>query len=151
MQLFLLLPVTFHLSFKTEFDYTMKAMLLLAIFVTAYVAGYSQITFVNQSSKKFTHLYVLEYGEPVQTEARDVCAFIKNKNTLKKPLDSSKSITLKLDPAKYYNIICLDTTPYPPNYSSMTFLYHVSGKTKRVAIENKNVETDFGLHCLFGL
>lgn len=127
----------------------MKAILFLASLVTTSIVGYSQVTILNQSSRKFTNMYVVDYGAPLQTER--TCGFIKDKNQLTKTLDSSKKVTLKLNPAKYYNIVCLDTTPYGDSYTSITFLYHVSGKAKLVSINNKNVEADFFDHCTRGV
>ena len=124
--------------------------LFLLLFCISYYS-FGQITVKNQTEKKITNLYIVECDSTLKTKG--YCEFIENKNLLKSKISGKRQATIpvKLNPYKFYNLICFDTTEYPPLYNDLMFKYYFSGKVTQVTLDTSNIEKDFRGHCTEGI
>ncbi|MEO5562948.1 MAG: hypothetical protein ABIR18_05920 [Chitinophagaceae bacterium] len=124
---------------------------LLAVYLLVTISVQGQVKIINATTKQFTNLYLISYGNALKTNG--FCNVIANKNQLRTTLKSGKesTINIKLDPTKYYNLILLDTSEYPNFYRDITFKYYLPGSTKSIIVKEGNIETDFWGHCEEGI
>lgn len=133
---------------------TLSIKYSITFFLTILLSSYlGQVTLRNLSDFSFTNFYIVESDSIVKTSGP--CDFVIEKNLLENEINSKDEVIIFTDlkDSNYYNILLFNNYVYGnTSYVNVVVDYYISGFTKEIIINNKNIDSTFQrLHCLRGL